>query len=169
MDRESPVTELVRANTDPFEHAESYTPPQAREGVVNVVRHAQHCVVTDDTEKTLRFLVDALGGAVFAQRENAELGTSSTFVSLGSRPFTVEVAQPFANGAALRDLECNGGIYHRLDLLVDDLDAAIHHVESVGVGFEVKSDSFVVLDPNDCCGLRYGLFAELADNDPRLS
>ncbi len=168
MDRESPITELILANTDPFEHAGSYLPHPAREGFVNVERHAQHCVVTDDAEKTLTFLVEGLGGEVFAHRQSRVLGTNSTFVSLGTRPFTVEVAEPFADGGARRDLQHNGAIYHRLDLHVGDLDAAIRHLESVGVGFEAQGDSFVTLDPSDCCGLRYGLFAKLADNDPRL-
>ncbi|MDF5752856.1 VOC family protein [Spongiactinospora sp. TRM90649] len=168
MDENSPNTKATYRNVDPFEEAGSYTPPPARDDVVSVVRHAQHSVVTDDPAKTLRFLVDALGGEVFAETENKTLNTRSTFLTLGKvRPFTVEVAEPYGPGGPAQDLEKNGSIYHRLDFKVHDLDAAVRHLERENIGLEAKGDDFVVLNPKDTHGLRYGLFADLQPGDPR--
>ncbi|MEV7005153.1 VOC family protein [Streptosporangium sp. NPDC051022] len=169
MDQDHVNTQRTRQNADPFEYAGSYTPAPPRDDIVSVERHAQHAVVTDDPAKTLRFLVDALGGTVFAESENKVLGTRSTFLTLGDRPCTVEVAEPVGPGGAARDLERNGSIYHRLDFKVHDLDAAVRHLERENIGLEAKGDDFVVLDPKDTNGLRYGLFADLQAGDPRLS
>ncbi|GII63874.1 hypothetical protein Skr01_39590 [Sphaerisporangium krabiense] len=169
MDPEKADTQRTYQNVDPFELVGSYTPAAPRDDVVSVERHAQHAVVTDDPAKTLRFLVDGLGATVFSESENKELGTRSTFLTLGVRPFTVEVAEPIGPGGAARDLERNGSIYHRLDFKVHDLDAAVRHLERENIGLEARGDGFVVLDPKDTNGLRYGLFAELESGDPRLS
>ncbi len=168
MDASMPVTQMIYEQVSPFELTGTYTPLPPRDDVVSVERHAQHCVVTDEPEKTLRFLVDALGGTVFDETHHAPTNARSTFVSLGvQRPFTVEVAVPTGPGAAATDLARNGSIYHRLDFKVHDFDAALRHVEREGIALETKGDDFVVLDPRDTHGLRYGLFAELHAHDPR--
>lgn len=169
FDDKEPRTTTTRSNTDPFTLAGTYEPPAPRQDVISVERHAQHVIVTSEQDRVVRFFADVLGGKIFHQAENEQLATQSTYISLGERPFTMEVATPTGDGDAARDLDRLGTIYHRLDLKVHDLDAAVAHAEKCGVQIAARGDGFAVIGPDGANGLRFGLFRDLAPGDPRLA
>lgn len=147
--------------------SESWRPAPPAEHSVGQQVHSHHTIVVDDNGPTVAFLVDILGGEIFFEGENVALGAKSTYVSIGTRPITVEIAVPYSDGPAQRDQARNGNIYHALNFKVDDLDRAVKHLGGIGVGIETRTEELVITDPKDCHGLRYGFTAALPPLDPR--
>jgi catechol 2,3-dioxygenase-like lactoylglutathione lyase family enzyme len=113
-------------------------------------------LVTADGESATRFLVDALRGKVVHERSAVPYGTKSAFVAL-SDEVMIEVAEPIeADSDAGRDL-ARKATFHAVTFQVADLERAVAHVESKGVGVERPGPGHVVLNRNDCLGVNFRL------------
>jgi hypothetical protein len=146
---------------------DGWTPLPPSEDSVGQIVHSHHTIVVNDMRPTVDFLVQMLDATVFYEEENVAFGTKSTYVSLGTRASTFEIAVPISDGPAKLDQWRNGNTYHALNFKVRDLDRAVEHLRRIGVGIEIRAEGIITTDPKDCHGLRYGLTAELPPNDPR--
>jgi catechol 2,3-dioxygenase-like lactoylglutathione lyase family enzyme len=126
-------------------------------------------VVVQDPSAARRFLVDVCGGRVFAEDEDVELGTRSTWVTLGAETTVVELAVPVKAGPRKRDLEKVGNTAHSLTFIVRDLERASAYLRSKGLAFEIESDHLIVTDPTTSIGLRFGFIERFHRGDPRTS
>ena len=126
-------------------------------------------VVVRDPGAARRFLVDVCGGRVFAEDQDDELGTRSTWVVLGTEATVVEIAVPLKEGPRKRDLEKVGNTAHSLTFMVRDLERAGTYLRSKGLAFEIESDRLIVTDPATSIGLRFGFTERFHRGDPRAS
>lgn len=143
-------------------------PPVAADDPLGISRCSHHTVLTDMPDRALRLVVDVLGGKVVEVTENEVLGTRSTFVHLAGS--TIEYAQPIKDGTpAIHDLDDHlpHDAYHSITWQVSDLARAAAHLESVGVGFRLRTDALVLTDPATSLGIPWGFTEELVPNDPR--
>jgi catechol 2,3-dioxygenase-like lactoylglutathione lyase family enzyme len=126
-------------------------------------------VVARDPGAARRFLVDVCGGRVFAEGQDGELGTRSTWVVLGAEATVVELAVPVQPGPRSRDLEKVGNTAHSLTFIVRDLERAGAYLRSKGLAFETESEDLIVTDPATSIGLRFGFTEAFHRGDPRAA
>jgi catechol 2,3-dioxygenase-like lactoylglutathione lyase family enzyme len=113
-------------------------------------------VVTADLDAATKFFVESLPGKVVEQHTVAEYGTRSVFVAL-SDEVMIEVAEPSgADTAAGRDL-AQRATFHAVTFQVADFERAAGHVESKGVRTDRPGPGHLVLEPEDCFGVRFRL------------
>jgi catechol 2,3-dioxygenase-like lactoylglutathione lyase family enzyme len=111
-------------------------------------------VVTADPDAATRFFVEGLHGEVVHNGTVAAYGTSSAFVAL-SDEVMIEVAEPLeADTAAGRDL-AQRATFHAVTFQVADLERAAGHIESKGVRTDRPAPGHLLLEPEDCFGVRF--------------
>jgi len=146
---------------DPRDDDESSAPARESDDPLSIERSSHHTIVVDDPATSVRFLVDMCKGTPRGVTRSDDLGTESTWVSVGDEePVLIEIARPVADGPAMHDLQRHNNIFHSTTFTVRDLDSAARHLASVGVGLELRTDTLLVTDPKDACGLRFAFSAE---------
>ena len=82
-------------------NAPGWTAPASPEGPLGLERCAFHTLLTDDPQRALHTLVDALGGTVFHQGRDEVIGADASYVHLADT--VLQVAVPDQGTAAYAD------------------------------------------------------------------
>jgi hypothetical protein len=142
--------------------------PGTAEGPLGVERCAFHTLLTDNPQRALRTLVDALGGTVFHEGRDEVIGAAASYVHLADT--VLQVAVPDQGTAAYADWTTTApnDTYHSLTFKVADLDRAAGHLRSQGVGIRSRTDDTLVTDPDTSIGVPWGFTTRLVPGDPRV-
>jgi len=143
-------------------------PPVSADDPVGIERHAYHTLLTDNPQRALRTLVDALGGTVIHEDRDEVIGAAATFVFLGDS--VLEIAVPDRGTPAYADWTATtapNDTYHSITWKVVDLDRVAAHLEAKGVGIRFRSTDALVTDPATSIGIPWGFTTRLVPGDPR--
>ena len=140
----------------------------APEGPLGLERCAFHTLLTDDPQRALHTLVDALGGTVFHQGRDEVIGAAASYVHLADT--VLQVAVPDQGTAAYADWTTTApnDTYHSLTFKVADLDRAAEHLKSQGVGIRSRTEDTLVTDPETSLNVPWGFTTALVPGDPRV-
>ncbi len=144
-------------------------PPVSPDNPVGVERHAYHTLLTDNPQRALRTLVDALGGTVIHEGRDEVIGAAATFVFLGDS--VLEIAVPDPGTPAYADWKAAtapNDTYHSITWKVIDLDRTAAHLEAQGVGIRFRSTDALVTDPATSIGIPWGFTTRVVPGDPRV-
>ena len=138
------------------------------QGPLGVERCAFHTLLTDDPQRALRTVVDALGGTVFHQGRDEVTGAAASYVHLADT--VLQVAVPDRGTAAYADWTATApdDTYHSLTFKVANLDRAAAHLKSQGVGIRAQTGDTLVTDPDSSVGVPWGFTTQFVPNDPRV-
>ena len=148
--------------------------PEWKPGVVpasdpiGVERHAYHTLLTDNPQRALHTLVDALGGTVIHEGRDESLGAAATYVFLGDT--VLQVAVPDEGTAAHADWAgrtAPNDTYHSITWKVTDLDRVAAHLAAQGVTIASRTADTLVTDPATGIGVPWGFTTTLVPGDPR--
>ena len=141
--------------------------PGLPEGALGVERCAFHTLLTDNPQRALRTVVDALGGTVFRQGRDEVIGAAVSYVHLADT--VLQIAVPDEGTAAYADWTTTApdDTYHSLTFKVADLDRAAAHLKSQGVGIRAQTGDTLVTDPDTSAGVPWGFTTRLVPGDPR--
>jgi hypothetical protein len=142
-------------------------PPPA-DDLVGIERHAYHTLLTDNPQRALHTLVDALNGTVFHEGRNESIGATSTYVFLGDT--VLELAVPDQGTAAHADWTAStapNDTYHSITWKVVDLERAAAHLTAQGVKISSRTADTLVTDPATSIGVPWGFTTSLVPGDPR--
>jgi extradiol dioxygenase family protein len=138
---------------------------QWRDQPLGLVRLGRLTNAVDDLDRATQVFGDLLGGTVF--REESDETSARVYVLVGIDT-VVELAQPTASDTRLADdLAANGPLPHQAMFQVQDLEAAIDHLEAVGTKVAERTDDTVVVDPSSTFGALFGFTTAVLPNDPR--
>lgn len=143
-------------------------PPPAADDPVGIERHAYHTLLTDNPQRALRTVVDALGGTVIHEGRDESVGAAATYVFLGDT--VLQIAVPDRGTAAYADWTAStapNDTYHSITWKVIDLDRTAAHLKSQGVGIRSRTADTLVTDPETSIGVPWGFTARLVPGDPR--
>jgi catechol 2,3-dioxygenase-like lactoylglutathione lyase family enzyme len=142
------------------------SPPSA-DDPVGIERHAYHTLLTDNPQRALHTLVDALNAAVIHEGRNEAIGAASTYVFLGDT--VIEIAVPDAGTPAHADWTTTApnDTYHSITWKVVDLDRVAAHLTAQGVGIRSRTADALVTDPATSIGVPWGFTTRLVPGDPR--
>ena len=142
-------------------------PPASAQDPLGIERCSHHTILTENPERALRLVVDALGGSVIHSGRNELLGTTSTYVYLADS--VLEYAVPDPGTAAHADwlLDDPNDTYHMITWKVADLARAEHHLRAQGVGIRSRSPHTIITDPATSLGVPWGFTTMLTPGDPR--
>jgi catechol 2,3-dioxygenase-like lactoylglutathione lyase family enzyme len=134
---------------------------------IGVERHAYHTLLTDNPQRALHTLVDALGGTVIGEGRDESVGASATYVFLGDT--ILQLAVPDEGTAAYGDWTTTApnDTYHSITFKVADLDRAADHLTSQGVGIRSRTADTLVTDPETSINIPWGFTTGLVPGDPR--
>ena len=143
-------------------------PPVSPEGPVGIERRAFHTLLTDDPQRALHTLVDALGGTVFHEGRDEVIGATASYVLPGDT--VLQIAVPDQGTAAYADWTTTApnDTYHSLTWKVVDLDRTAGHLKSQGVGIRSRAEDALVTDPETSIGVPWGFTTHLVPGDPRV-
>lgn len=147
----------------PLDHrlAEDWTPGAVSpDDPLGIVRCAHHTVRTVRPERSLRLLVDVLGGSVVHTGRDPLLAADVTVVHVADS--LVQVAVP-DDRSGLADHDDYGSIGWQ----VVDLDRAAAHLESHGVVIAARADHAVLTDPTTSLGIAWCFTDRALPGDPR--
>jgi catechol 2,3-dioxygenase-like lactoylglutathione lyase family enzyme len=142
-----------------------WDPTRWRHKPLGIQQDSHVTVIVRDVEVASRFFTDVLDAQAFHESAG---DTISRFVLLGEET-VVELAQPkdaFTRAGAL--LESTGEMVYSVSFTVADLDAAADHLTAHSVGIAERTESNLVLDPEDTLGAILQLTSEAVPGDPRL-
>jgi catechol 2,3-dioxygenase-like lactoylglutathione lyase family enzyme len=144
-----------------------WTPAAAPEGPLGLVRCAYHTLLTDNPQRALHTLVDALGGRVIHESRDEVIGATARYVLLADT--VLQVAVPDQGTAAHADwtTAAPNDTYHSLTFQVADLDRAADHLKSQGVSLRSRTDDTLVTDPDTSINVPWGFTAGLVPGDTR--
>ena len=143
-------------------------PPVSPDDPVGIERHAFHTLLTDNPQRALRTLVDALGGTVIHEGRDEVIGAAATYVFLGDS--VLQIAVPDQGTAAYADWTATApsDTYHSITWKVVDLDRTAEHLKSQGVGIRSRAADTLVTDPETSIGVSWGFTTRLVPGDPRV-
>ena len=122
--------------------------------------------VVADLDRARSFYETYLDAPVFFEEKTAD--RHSAYVLVGDDTI-VELATPTTPDSHLaRDLAVHGELPHAMTFRVRDLEAAKHHVTSIGVRFESSPDT-ITLDLGDMFNAVVAFTTRRLPNDPRGS
>jgi len=149
-------------------NAPGWTPAAAPEGPLGLERCAFHTLLTDNPQRALHTLVDALGGRVIHEGRDEVIGAAASYVSLADS--LLQVAVPDQGTAAYADWTTTApdDTYHSLTWKVADLDRAAEHLKFQGVGIRSRTADTLVTDPDTSIGVPWGFTTRLVPGDPRV-
>jgi catechol 2,3-dioxygenase-like lactoylglutathione lyase family enzyme len=148
-------------------NAPDWIPAAAPEGPLGVERCAFHTLLTDNPQRALHTVVDALGGTVVHQGRDEVLGGAAVYVSLADAVLQIAVPDQGTAGYADWSVTAPDDTYHSLTFKVADLDRAASHLKSQGVGIRSRTADTLVTDPDTSIGVPWGLTTSLVPGDPR--
>jgi hypothetical protein len=148
-------------------NAPGWTPAAAPEGPLGIERCAFHTLLTDNPQRALHTLVDALGGTVVHEGRDEVIGAAASYVSLADA--VLQIAVPDEGTAAYADWTTTApnDTYHSLTWQVADLEHAAAHLKSQGVGIRSRTEDALVTDPETSIGVPWGFTTRLVPGDPR--
>jgi len=155
------------AMVNQFRNVPGWTPAAAPEGPLGLVRCAYHTLLTDNPQRALHTLVDALGGRVIHESRDEVIGATARYVLLADT--VLQVAVPDQGTAAHADWTTTApnDTYHSLTFQVADLDRAADHLKSQGVSLRSRTDDTLVTDPDTSINVPWGFTAGLVPGDTR--
>ncbi|PSN74200.1 hypothetical protein BS50DRAFT_670645 [Corynespora cassiicola Philippines] len=148
---------------------------------------SHHTLVTRDLDRALKVPLGVFPGQIIHKGYNPLLQTDSTYIWLPAKqppsghvvsPLLLEVAVPTTDDSVAAKELAKGpkpsllGLpskdsYYMLTWKVKDLDKAKEHLKNVGIGFEATSETTIITNPEDFCGIRWGFTSEFVPGDPR--
>jgi hypothetical protein len=142
-------------------------PPVSDDDPLGIERAAYHTLLTDNSERARRALVDALGGKVIHEGRDEVIGATSTYVYLGDS--VLELAVPDEGTPAYADWTpaAPNDTYHSITWKVVDLDRVAAHLKAQGVGIRARTADTLVTDPATSIGVPWGFTTSLTPGDPR--
>jgi catechol 2,3-dioxygenase-like lactoylglutathione lyase family enzyme len=143
-------------------------PPVSSDDPIGIERGAYHTLLTDNPQRALHTLVDALGGTVIHEGRDEVIGAAASYVFLGDS--VLQVAVPDQGTAAYADWTTTApnDTYHSITWKVADLDRAAEHLKSQGVGIRARAADALVTDPETSIGVPWGFTTGLVPGDPRV-
>lgn len=128
---------------------------------------SHHTILTTQTTRALRFVVDVMGGKVVHQGRNELLQASSTFVFVADALF--EYAEPDSGTPAHASLAKTSpnDVYYAITWKVADLDQVERHLTGFGVKTRVRSDAAIITESDSSLGVPWGFVTEFQPGDPR--
>ena len=143
------------------------SPPSA-DDPVGIERSAFHTLLTDNPQRALHTLVDALGGTVIHEDRDEMIGAAATYVFLGDS--VLQIAVPDQGTAAYADWTTTApnDTYHSITWKVVDLDRTAEHLKSQGVGIRSRTADTLVTDAETSIGVPWGFTTRLVPGDPRV-
>jgi catechol 2,3-dioxygenase-like lactoylglutathione lyase family enzyme len=148
-------------------NAPGWTAAGAPEGPLGLQRCAFHTLLTDNPQRALHTLVDALGGKVIHEGRDEVTGAAASYVHLADT--VLQVAVPDQGTAAYADWTATApnDTYHSLTFKVADLDRAAEHLKSQGVGILIRTADTLVTDPDSSINVPWGFTTSQVPGDPR--
>ncbi len=142
-------------------------PPPPADDPVGIERHAYHTLLTDNPQRALHTVVDALGGTVIHEGRDESVAAAATYVSLGDS--ILQIALPDQGTPAYADWTTTApnDTYHSITWKVVDLDRTAAHLKSQGVGIRSRTADTLVTDPETSIGVPWGFTTRLVPGDPR--
>jgi catechol 2,3-dioxygenase-like lactoylglutathione lyase family enzyme len=142
-------------------------PPVSDDDPLGIERCSHHTFLTDQPERATRILVDILGGDIFHEGRNEELGANTVCIRLGDS--SLEFATPDEGTPAYEDwaVEAPCDTYHSITFKVVDLERAERHLDAQGVRIRQRWADGFVTDPATSLGIPWGFFTTLLPGDPR--
>ncbi len=134
---------------------------------LGIVRHAVHTVLTDQPERALHLVVDALGGEVIHEGRDEARGVAGPFVHLADGVIHYATPEPGSPLAKVLAAKSPADVYHALTFQVVDLPRAAGHLEEVGVRIENRTEDTIVTDTATGLGVPWGFTTKLVPGDPR--
>ena len=143
-------------------------PPVSADDPIGIERHAYHTLLTDDPQRALHTLVDALGGRVIHEGRDESVGAAATYVFLGDS--ILQIAVPGQGTPAYADWTTTApnDTYHSITWKVIDLDRTAAHLKAQGVGIRSRTADTLVTDPETSIGVPWGFTTRLVPSDPRV-
>jgi hypothetical protein len=142
-------------------------PPVSPDDPIGIERGAYHTLLTDNPQRALHTLVDALGGTLFHSGRDEVIGAAASYVFLGDS--VLQVAVPDEGTAAYADWTTTApnDTYHSVTWKVVDLERTAGHLKSQGVGIRSRTADTLVTDPDTSIGVPWGFTTRLVPGDPR--
>jgi hypothetical protein len=142
-------------------------PPVSPDDPVGIERGAYHTLLTDNPQRALHTLVDALGGTVIHEDRDEVIGAAASYVFLGDS--VLQIAVPDEGTAAYADWTTTApnDTYHSVTWKVTDLERTAGHLKSQGVGIRSRTADTLVTDPGTSIGVPWGFTTRLVPGDPR--
>jgi len=149
-------------------NAPGWTAGSAPEGPLGLELGAYHTLLTDNPQRAVHTLVDALGGRVIREDRDEVIGAAATYVFLGDS--VLQVAVPDEGTAAYVDWTSTApnDTYHSITWKVADLDRTAAHLKSEGVGIRSRTADTLVTDPDTSINVPWGFTTRLVPGDPRV-
>jgi hypothetical protein len=143
-------------------------PPASPDDPVGIERGAFHTLLTDNPQRALHTLVDALGGTVIHAGRDEMIGAAATCVFLGDS--VLQIAVPDQGTAAYADWAATApdDTYHSVTWKVADLERTADQLKSQGVGIRSRTGDTLVTDPETSIGVPWGFTTRLVPGDPRV-
>jgi hypothetical protein len=143
-------------------------PPVSPDDSIGIERGAYHTLLTDNPQRALHTLVDALGGTVIHSGRDEVIGAAASYVFLGDS--VIQIAVPDQGTAAYADWTTTApnDTYHSVTWKVIDLERTADHLKSQGVGIRAKTGDTLVTDPDTSIGVPWGFTTCLVPGDPRV-
>ncbi|HEX3924780.1 MAG TPA: hypothetical protein VHY31_21015 [Streptosporangiaceae bacterium] len=137
------------------------------EGPLGLERGAYHTLLTDNPQRALHTLVDALGGRVIHEGRDEVIGATASYVLLADS--VLQVALPDRGTAAYADWTTTApnDTYHSVTWKVADLERTAGHLKSQGVGIRSRTEDTLVTDPDTSIGVPWGFTTRPVPGDNR--
>jgi hypothetical protein len=140
------VASQVRSSDFDPRTVAGWTPPTPDVSPLTVVGVSHFTTSALNRDKLKGFYERVLGATTLYE------GEGSVFVQVGTQSI-VELATPTVPGSLLdRDVAANGELPHSVTFRVADLDAAEGHATKIGVRAINRTDTTLLLDPEDMFG-----------------
>ena len=104
-------------------------------------------MLTNNPDRSLHLLVDALGGTVIHEGRDELLGASGPYVHLADAIYHFATPDPGSAGEAVLAARLPADKYYSMVWKVADLDQVASHLDQAGVKIQSRSDDTIVTEP----------------------
>ncbi len=142
-------------------------PPVSDDDPLGIEFCSHHTVLTDQPERALKLIVDALGGKIIHQGRDTIFGATGSFIQLSDS--ILEYSTPDEGTDAYQDWKTTApnDTYHSITWKVVDLDRVARHLEKEGVGIRKRTTTVIIADRATAMGVPWAFTTELLPGDAR--
>ncbi|MFV0318085.1 MAG: VOC family protein [Microthrixaceae bacterium] len=152
---------------DPRPENPDWTPQADPDDPLGIECCSHHTVLTDRTDRALRFAVDVMGGSIIHEGRDETTRAHGTYVQLADA--IVEYAEPDHGSPAGLDWSQHApdDTYHAITFRVNDLGVVDAHLRSRGVGIRTRTHDTIVTEPTTSLGVPWGFTKATVPGDLR--